>query len=433
MRHPRKLFVLLMVATSLAACGVADPEEVVEAKDEANDPKRGSVDPGRELVIVHPSVVDDPARTTYVPGGTRSLGAWSFGRLIEKMARGKDPSAFVFGLFAHWSTDQQIGDSVAAARPAIQSFLVDPWRAASGCPSQGVCALDFSKAPLRLTAIVNRIDKRPLPDGYDRVTHSGEGRFVFNVLNSSGVPSNFTVILEYFLPAKKSDDILSWAQRWHRLGAFPFGEAYNSELQKITEDFSSPDAGHGASQRSTFRFLRTNEVSLAAAGSDPTNLPSTKLWEMRSYELGRTGWLAPTTVAQTPRLDLNGSAWLADFLNDNAASVLNGEYVVPASILDAASPTPKFLLWSAPGVTPPDVVRAFALGTCSGCHLSETGANFAHMGKRELGLPALQSDWMSTVEIPRRVNDFEELITFSKIELKNVFRNRFRAGPGRAH
>jgi hypothetical protein len=94
---------------------------------------------------------------------------------------------------------------------AMQSLVLNPWpRTADG-------KLDLRRAPLRLLAIVNRIDSRNLAQG-----HAGEGRFVFGVIGPQGFPEQFTVIFEFRLPAQTPQDVLDWASRWHALGAQPF-------------------------------------------------------------------------------------------------------------------------------------------------------------------------------------------------------------------
>src|SRR5262249_502714 len=149
---------------------------------------------------------------------------------------------------------------------------------------------------------------------------------------------------------------------------------------------------------------------LAVTDTDPTNPPSNKLWEIRSFAIGADGLLKQNTVAQTPALAFNGSAALAEWLNANAAAVRAGTDAVPAEWLDAASPMPFALAWTAPGVEDPAVLSQFAINTCSGCHRSETGTAFVHIGKRLPGAPPIVSEWLATVDLPRRVDDLRDLL-----------------------
>jgi hypothetical protein len=372
-----------------------------------------TVDPARELLITDVSVVEDPVRTVYVKGvGSGPQGAWTFGRLMEQLSGGQDVSQFTLAWLAKWEQDQVVNGFTAPARPLIRSIVTDPWLVASGCAAGAtVCDLDFSQAPFRLTAIVNRIDKRDMPDANGRVSDAGEGRFVFNFINA-GVPANFTVIFEFQLAASSSVGVMLWANWWHFLGTQPFGPTYNAVLQTITDGFSRANPFNGRPNGSYLDALRTNEVTLAEVGSDPTNGTVQKLWEIRSFAIGQDGQLFQNIVAQTPALSFAGSPQLASWLNANAASILSDNYQVPAAWLDARAPTPSALSWATPGVNDPAVLSHFAINTCSGCHRSETATGFVHVGKRNLGQPVKLSTWLTTIEIPRRVTDFLDVLTF---------------------
>lgn len=117
------------------------------------------------------------------------------------------------------------------------------------CPPNG--KLDLSKAPLRLNAIVNRIDLRDLVAG-----HAGEARFVFS-MESNGFPLQATLIMDYRLPAATAADVQGWADSWPALGALPFpSEQYNVALQALTDKIT----GAGRS-----RAARTAEAACACA------------------------------------------------------------------------------------------------------------------------------------------------------------------------
>ena len=184
----------------------------------------------RELMIKNVSVVDDPIRTQ--PGDPAldpRAGAWTFGRLMENMA----PTAaaapdMVEQLFTTWLADRTVNGFTVPARTFMQQQVLDTWpRTANG-------KLDLGKSPLRLLTIVNRIDLRNLAAG-----NAGEGRFVFGVLDANGFPLQFTVILEYHLPATTQANVLDWASSWHALGSHPFpSEEYNVALQALTARFA---------------------------------------------------------------------------------------------------------------------------------------------------------------------------------------------------
>ena len=80
--------------------------------------------------------------------------------------------------------------------PSFASVVTDAW------PKTADGHIDLTRAPLRLLAIVNRMDLRDLSKG-----SAGEGRFVFGVLDGNGNPLEFTLILEYRLPGTTDADV----------------------------------------------------------------------------------------------------------------------------------------------------------------------------------------------------------------------------------
>ena len=71
--------------------------------------------------------------------------------------------------------------------------------------------------------------------------------------------------------------------------------------------------------------------------------------------------------------------------------------------------------WNAAGINNNDARHKLALNTCSGCHLSETGAGFLHVGNRSLGSPSVLSGFLTGTSIldpvdfttPRKFNDLK--------------------------
>ena len=126
---------------------------------------------------------------------------------------------------------------------------------------------------MRLLAIVNRFDLRS-------TGNAGEGRFVFGVLDAAGNPMQFTVILEYKLPAANAAAVQTWANDWHALGALALGSAaYRTKLQQITHKFSKRGAFPGRPNDSAISQVRSNEIALAFP------------WELRELHLTTTGQL----------------------------------------------------------------------------------------------------------------------------------------------
>ncbi len=417
----------------LAACAPADEQE-----PEATGPRRqevalGSIDPARELLVTDVSVVEDARYTTWTPEADPMApeGGWSFGQLIAplvpealKDAPDRGRSRFVLHWLRTWEQEQLINGQRVPARPAIRSLVIDPWRAASGCTGPDeTCALDFSKAPFRLLAIVYRPDLRRVPTAQDP-GRAGEGRFVFGVLGPNGERKPFTIIFEYALPISGKRDILFWAERWHALGQYPFGPKYNHKLFKLTREFTRRGASPHRVNGSALLQVRTNEVPLSS--------DTPPLWEMREFVLGPSGFLTPATVKQEPDAALNGTQLLGDWVGANAAAILGGRHVVPErwrgrSFLAGAAPVPEGGGWEVPGVTE-DVRRAFALATCSGCHKAETGTNFLHVRTREPGAASGVSPFLAQELAPGgpRVTDFHRLLNLDDVD-------RVEDGLGRDH
>ncbi|WP_437672156.1 LamG-like jellyroll fold domain-containing protein [Sorangium sp. So ce131] len=364
---------------------------------EMGEPAGCFVRTGREIFVKHLSVVEDPIRTTFDgPTGDPRTGAWTFARLMEDMApTPADAPAMVEQLFSTWLTDQAVNGFTVPARPAIQQVVFDEW------PRSPDGSLDLRQAPLMLLGIVNRIDVRNLDQG-----HAGEGRFVFGVF-SQGFPQQFTVILEYKLPASTEADVLQWANDWHALGSLPFpSEQYNAALQAITTRFAGRSAAPGKPNGSSLGQLRTNEIALAGP------------WELREFVLSpTTGFLQPATVKLTPDLSFDGTAELAAFVNANQASIIAEQHTVPDQLNGvpflAGSSINNLTAWTAPGILDNEARHKFSLNTCNGCHgVDETGTPFLHVNPRNPGRESALSGFMTGIEVadfvsrePRQLND----------------------------
>ncbi|MFZ5440216.1 MAG: CARDB domain-containing protein [Myxococcota bacterium] len=326
-----------------------------------------SIDAGSELLITDLRVVED-ARATG--------GAWSFGSLMTSMAGPHAAPAFVESWLRQWSAPQLINGFTVPARPAIQSMVLDPWPRTSA-------GLDLSRAPFRLLAIVNRLDLRDLAHG-----SAGEGRFIFGVLDRNGAPLQFTVILEFNLPATTAADVRRWADDFHTLGALERGSpAFNTALEAITNRFSGPNAAPGRPNGSAINQVRTNEIALAAP------------WELREFTLDANGQLRQSPPMQTPDLSFNGSSSLATFINTNEAALLAGNHAVPTTFLGRPflggnAPTEPGFFWNASGVSSEALFR-FSVNTCNGCHAGDTGTRFTHVSPRSAGAESPLSGFLT--------------------------------------
>jgi len=329
-----------------------------------------TIDRSAELAITALSVVEDPVRTA--PGG-----AWHFGTLMRAMAGDQDPSAMVRQWLKTWTTAQTINGLTVPARMQMVTKVLGPWEEKSGGASR---PLDFSKAPFRLLAIMNRMDLR------QPGVQAGEGRFVFGVLDGAGAPLQFTVILEYALPGGSPEAIQAWARDWHELGQLGLSHPnYKAKLQALTDRFAKSGVMTGRPFGNALNQIRTNEVDLA----EP--------WEMREFNLTTTG-LQPATVKLTPDFGFDNTNTLGDFLRANQADILAERHVVPASFanqrfLGAAAKVPEDFFWRAPGVGS-EVRHKFSLNTCSGCHAGETATEFVHIAPRQAGQAAALSAFL---------------------------------------
>ncbi|HYI02343.1 hypothetical protein [Hyalangium sp.] len=360
-------------------CGVACP---VGAYDCDGNPANGcestyacnpttcTIDRSAELMITALSVVEDPVRTA--PGG-----AWHFGTLMRAMAGDQDPSTMVRSWLKTWMTAQTVNGLTLPARTQMMNKVLGPWETRSGGANR---PLDFSRAPFRLLAITNRMDLR------QPGVQAGEGRFVFGVLDPSGAPLEFTVILEYALPGGTPEAIQRWARDWHELGQLGLNHpSYKVKLQALTDRFAKSGVLPGRPFGNALNQLRTNEVDLA----DP--------WEMREYTLTTAG-LQPATVKLTPDFGFENSNTLRDFIQANQADVLAERHSVPESFagrrfLAAGAKVPEDFFWRVPGVSS-EARHKFSLNTCSGCHSRETRTEFVHVAPRAAGQQAALSAFL---------------------------------------
>lgn len=332
-----------------------------------------------ELMIRHLAVVDDPVRTKW--SGSLALandGAWHFGRLMTEMAGANDPTVFVRSWLSQWSAARTVNGQTVPSRTQIASVLRAWPKTASG-------AIDLRRPPMRLLAIVNRFDLRG-------PGNAGEGRFVFGVLDATGNAMQFTVILEYKLPAASAAAVTMWAKDWHSLGALTLGsDAYRTKLAAITRKFTKRDAFAGRPNGSAISQVRTNEIALASP------------WELREFRLTTTGQLRMAPTAMTPANNLDGTQVLADFMTANATAIKAQTHTVPRAFqsrpFQAANSTNNIDFWNAPGITDSTLRHRFSINTCNGCHGAESSTSFLHVEPRAAGQQARLSGFLTGVDV----------------------------------
>jgi hypothetical protein len=351
-----------------------------------NAPSGCFVRTGRELLMRDLSVVEDPVRTTSsAPADPRS-GVWTFGRLMEQLApTPAQAPAMVEQMFSTWLSDQTVNGFSLPSRTQMKQLVLDPW------PRTEAGALDLTRAPLRLLAIVNRLDLRDLSK-----QQAGEGRFVFGILDGQGFAPEFTLILEYRLPATTTADVVDWGNQWHALGELPFpSEQYNAALEALTTRFAGRNADPTRQNGSALNRLRTNEIALFPR------------WELREFGLSAsTGLLVPQPVDLTPDTSfISESSVVADYVNQNEADILIERHTVPLTFAGApflgGSSFNDLQAWTSSGIVNPEARFRFSLNTCNGCHSSaETGTAFLHISPRSIGQSAQLSGFMTGVSLP---------------------------------
>jgi len=374
----------------------------------------------RTLMITDPAVVEDPSRTfnPCAPAASAGtpLGTWTFGYLMTQMANqaatGTDPADLVLDWLSTWSTSQVVNGFGVTKRPTI-SDIIDAWPkvAATG-------KLDLAKAPMKLLAIVNRIDLAGNAS-YGNVG-GAEGRFVFGVLTPTCGTRPFTVILEYGVPRRTCSSLRDWAIAWRNLdGMTPGTSAYDAALEALTEQFAHANADPTKLAGSAIDQVRTDENALHPPGTEDPE------WELREFTLGLAAGgvrLGAATVKQTPDENFNGergggrSADLATWINANEAALLAGTATVPVNL--PFPPGDHFLAgstlnfftfingtnhkdyWTAAGITNNQARHKMSLNTCNGCHGEETHTGFLHVHPTTFGSPASLSGFLTGTTVP---------------------------------
>lgn len=365
----------------------------------------------RVLMIVDPSVVQDPARTINPCNGAGTVnGVWTFERLMTEMANqaatGITPPQFVENWLNHWTVPQNINSDNVPSR-AVMTGLINEWRAQSG----GV-DLDLSIAPFRLLAIVSRLDLATTTGGgggYGSSTgdflDAGEARFIFGLVRPTGwadpgfvAPAplgggcdaqRFSVIFEYRVPKCECEEVRDWAKAWVNLASLPFPSAtYNQALQNLTNQFVPAGSDLTKPNDNALGQLRTNEVAL------------TPDWELREFQLTQNPFtfLNQTTVADNARDNANNTV---DFTNWVMGPVLNaintgglGSPIPPVPLFFSGAAPTNFLgghatvpstafFWNGPGI--PNTTNAnesrfrASIASCGGCHAGEPLTPFVHV------------------------------------------------------
>jgi len=349
------------------------------------------IDWKKSLLITDSTVLQDQARTydQCAKAGQRGTptGHWSFPYIIRELAGGASASnAAVSNFIRDWLNQWKSATSLTVNgwpvpnRAKIVDRIITPWKTAS--VGTGM-EFDPAKAPFRLLAIVNRIDKSDTliygRSGAPSPSSAGELRFVFGAMSESCAPLHFTVIVEFGVDRKDCVGITAWAKDWIALSQLSFGATYNQNLAALSDQIVPYGSAPARPNKSALNQIRTNESSLEDANGGAT-------WDMREFHLNDTNQLVIAPVDQTPDGSLNGSTVLKDYINANATAIKTDMYDVPLEyptgthfLGGSIFALPAIPFWQAAGITDNDARFHFSLNTCNGCHARETGTASTHI------------------------------------------------------
>ena len=386
----------------------------------------------RVLVIRNPAVVQDLSRT-YEPCTNTGApaGVWTFNHLMTQMANqqasGIDPAVFVERWLRTWTANQVVNSFNVPSRAQMQR-IIDQWPRVGG-------KLDLNRSPLRLLAIMPRVDLRRTTGGggysggsSGNFIDAGELRFIFGFVLPPGWDATgfngvvsidgascraipFTVIFEYEVPACGCGDVKDWAADWVKLRHLdPLTAAYRNHLARLTQKIVRANADPNKPNGSALRTLRTNEVALVAP------------WELREFQLTQTRFslINETTADDTPHDSFFNTqvlrTWLTNVIQPNLTQAQRFEDPVPPVRLffsnvnflgsnprvphpPAVPPTvaPFTFFWTAPnlanlsangGMNSQNWARhRVSRATCNGCHRRETNTPFVHVDNANAGQP----------------------------------------------
>ncbi|MCW1926132.1 hypothetical protein OKA05_26475 [Luteolibacter arcticus] len=417
---------------------------ISQAAEKTRSPEDHEIVIGKELLITALEVVNAP-EATYP-------GPWSFGHLMDEALGDKVSQKAVATWLEAWAKglpESPTSTTGPPPREALEQRLIAPWRLRDGhVPGSGEWLPDFSHAPFRLLAIVNRMDlgEHALPttpaattgfpgspgynggSGADSLAgrEAGEARLVFAAVDPSGqpLPGGTTIILEYGLdaPSTARGRTRDWALAWHHLGTQPaFDDAYRADLVQVTRLFTDRRLGTrapgeepnsdvlkrladaGAVLTPQLLRIRVNDGAFgevrefrefhpASGKLVPARLPGTP--EDSSFEKGSAdnrslaAWIAKQRVAPASQSE-----------NPRAAKT----EIPPSFSFPGAGTTVARVLnndpdfhWDGWGLRDGELRRAFSMQTCCGCHCGDTSTAFFHIAPASSESEATLSKFLRT-------------------------------------
>ncbi len=421
---------------------------VFSALSHAGNPK---IIPDRELLITQSAIIESP-RALYP-------GPWSFGKLMEELVGPDDAPDAIRDWLVGFNTVQQIDNQFIYPRTAVLEKVIVPWQRRDGfLPATGVVwKPNLQNAPFRLLAIVNRLDLaasevgdrfgqirerwrigghearfvslfrdatgidlfeqerlaalpkvRPRFNGYGIFTAaepppSGEGRFVFQVIDDNGSPlaGGWTIIFEYSLRAIGGRDrTRTWANAWHTLSYLdPATPLFAAQLEEVTKLFTSKV--NVLNGEPILSQLRSNDAALAPAHEF-------RQWTIEGKRL-KPALLTQTPVQQTALPNSEARRLFQRYLDGQEPLIKTGLLIVPDKFLAATAiipPGKNAFSWDFGGNIEGDVRRTASLATCNGCHAGETACDQGfHIHPHDPGMPPVISQFLRLDGEPLRVTD----------------------------
>jgi hypothetical protein len=372
-----RVFCILHLATSLALGATA-----LRAQD--CDPASIHLE-DRALLIRDLAIVESAE--------SKGTGPLSFWAMLEASTRPPaTPGAVLDGWLTEW------------AQPAPDQFRpVRPFRLTQFWPKDASGQLDPVRAPLRLLAIVPRLDLRHDPSSFEtsELAPAGELRFIFGATNlHSNEPLPFTVIFEFQVQGSPFE----WARTWNDVAGTDDDALRLQKTLAAVRAALQPRLGPSGWEPAIGQ-VRTNDFLMVPE------------WELREFTWSAefAGFRA-RPVARTPMFVFNAarSSELMDWIAQNRSAVLSGNFVLPSEFLGFVAPVPRdnfkwFGRSGADAALDEATRHAFSKTTCNGCHSGETDTRFLHIEPRWPLMPALVSNFM-LAELPRRRADLERLL-----------------------
>jgi mono/diheme cytochrome c family protein len=342
-----------------------------------------------------------------------SNGKWTFGYLMSQIANtsltGVSTNTLIVEWLDHWMKNVTVNGDLATARTGIFARVIAPWARRSNLGAN-VTTLNWKTfnynlchAPFRLLAIVPRFDLRNNPGYGGSISNSGEGRFVFGIMDSTLCfplqnVSKGTVIFEYGIPISSCEKLVEYAKGWYSLRSMiPGSAAYNTKLESLTDVFTKANAAPAKPNGSALNQIRTNEL---AFGAFP--------WELREFVISpTTKLLVQNTVNNEPHKKFNrlagataaDAATLTSWLTGIGAPIgtpvpltfLGNPFQGGKAHTEGAPANPMTHSWDGtanPAPTAAIVARRFdfSLNTCSGCHGGDANTGVGNLLNNPAGV-----------------------------------------------